>query len=233
MDEKKALFRELFLRNAGYCEPEYNMPVIYNQAIDLTDVKLIGCHNIKKNDYKHSDCGVHFYKWDDKLERFYSKPFAYLERLRQYRFVLTPDFSLFLTMNVNAQRMNVFRNRWCGNFWQRNGLCVIPSACWGGKETFSWCNAGLPKNGTVAVSTLGTFKNNTKTFLDGYFNLIEQKSPKTVLCYGKVHQEMQGTSTLVPCVHEAQIAKIEAEFERDRNLYPHFLFDLEELGYER
>ena len=41
------------------------MPVIYKEDIDLQDVKLIGCHNIKKNDTKHSQYGVHFYKWDD------------------------------------------------------------------------------------------------------------------------------------------------------------------------
>ncbi len=232
MYKDKILMRELFLRNTGFCDSEHNMPVIYKEDIDLQNVKLIGCHNIKKNDTKHSDFGVHFYKWDCKLERFYNQPFKYLDVLRQYKFVLTPDFSLFLNMNINVQRMNVFRSRWCGNFWQRNGLCVIPSAGWGGKETFSWCNAGLPKNGTIAVSTLGTFKEHTSAFLDGYFNLIEQKTPKNILCYGKVHAEMQGTARIIPCIYEAQIAKWEAEFELERQLYPHSLFDMEVLKHE-
>ena len=225
--------RELFLRNAGYCEKEYNMPVIYKETIDLTNIKLIGCHNIKKNDNKHADYGVHFYKWDNVLERFYYNPFKYLEILKQYRFVQTPDFSVFLCMNPNVQRMNIFRARWMGNFYQRYGLNVIPSAGWGGKETFSWCNAGLPENATIAVSTLGTFKENKQRFLDGYFNLIKQKSPENILCYGTVHPEMEGTSNIISCVHEGRIAKYEAQLEKERTMYEHSLFDLEELGYER
>lgn len=221
-------FRELFLRNAGYCESKNDFPVIYREEFNLDSVKLIGCHNIKKNDFNHQDCGVHFYKWDNKLEKFYKNPYQSLEILKQYKFVLTPDFSVFLLMNLNVQRMNIFRNRWCGNFWQRNGLTVYPSAAWGGKETFSWCNAGLPEHGTIAVSTLGTFKENKQTFLDGYFNLLKQKSPENILCYGKVHQEMKGTCNIISCIHEAKIAKQEAELNMFKRLYPHSLFEFEE-----
>lgn len=232
MYKDKILMRELFLRNGGYCEKKYNMPVIYKETIDLSNIKLIGCHNTRKKDRKHYDCGVHFYKWDDKLTRYYNHPFKYLNILRQYRFALTPDFSLFLRMNPNVQRMHIFMGRWIGNFNQRNGIHVIPSAGWGGKETFAWCNAGLPENATIAVSTLGTFKENKTNFLDGYFNLIEQKSPELILCYGGVHPEMHGTSKIIQCIHEAELAKREAEFERDKRLYERFLFDLEELGNE-
>ena len=55
MFKGKILMRELFLRNGGYCEKDFNMPVIYKETIDLSNIKLIGCHNVRRGDRKHSD----------------------------------------------------------------------------------------------------------------------------------------------------------------------------------
>lgn len=80
----------------------------------------------------------------------------------------------------------------------------------------------------ISVSTLGTFKENKQTFLDGYFNLLKQKSPENILCYGKVHQEMERTCNIISCIYEAEISKQEAEFNMFKRLYPHSLFEFEE-----
>ena len=176
-DEK---FRELILRDAGYCDNDYGMPEIIKEEFNLDKIKLIGCHNIKKSDSAHKECGVHFYKWDDKLERFFKNPFKYIEILKQYKFMFTPDYSVYLCSNQNVQRFNIFKSRWVGNFFQRHGCVVYPGAGWGEKGTFSWCFAGLPYNGTFSISTLGTFTEYKKAFLDGYFELLKQKNPENI-----------------------------------------------------
>lgn len=223
------MFRELILRNSGYCGNDYGMPEIIKEDFHLEQVKLIGCQNIKNNDVKHKDYGVHFFKWDDKLERFYKNPYKHIEKLKQYKFMLTPDYSVYLHSNPNVQRYNIFRSRWVGNFSQRKGCIVYPGAGWGGKETFSWCFAGLPYNGTLSISTLGTFKEHKKGFLDGYFELLKQKNPENIICYGKVHPEMEGTCNIIPCLHEAQIIKEEKKLEESLKNYQYLLFDKEVL----
>lgn len=135
---------------------------------------------------------------------------------------------MFTDMNINKQRFAVFMNRWCGNFWQRNGLKVIPAVGWGSKESFEFCFSGIQENSIVAISTLGTFKDNKQSFLNGYFELQKQKNPKTILCYGKLHEEMKNNKKIIQCLHEGEISKAEARFERDKKLYQNYLFPLEE-----
>ena len=230
---KDEYFRELVLRNAGICENEFGIPEILREEFNLTEIKLIGCHNTKQNDFTHKDYGVHFYKWDDKLECYWKNPYKYIERFKQYKFIFTPDFSVYLHSNPNIQRFNIFRSRWIGNFNQRHGCVVYPGAGWGGKETFSWCFAGLPNNGTFSISTIGTFTEHKKGFLDGYFELLKQKNPENILCYGKVHKEMEGTCNIISCLHEAEIVNAQKEFERSKLLYQNLLFSEEELYGKR
>lgn len=222
-------FRELILRDAGYCGNDYGMPEIIKEEFEFTKIDLIGCQNVKNNDTEHNGCGVHFYKWDDKLEKFYKNPYRYIELLKQYKFMFTPDFSIYLLSNPNVQRFNIFRSRWVGNFFQRKGCIVYPGAGWGGKETFSWCFAGLPCNGTLSISTLGTFAEHKKAFLDGYFELLKQKNPENILCYGKVHREMEGTCNIISCLHEAELINAERKFKEELKLYRNLLFDMGEL----
>lgn len=99
----------------------------------------------------------------------------------------------------------------------------------GGKETFSWCFAGLPCNGTLSISTLGTFAEHKKAFLDGYFELLKQKNPENILCYGKVHREMEGTCNIISCLHEAELINAERKFKEELKLYRNLLFDMGEL----
>lgn len=53
-----------------------------------------------------------------------------LPRLSQYKFLLTPDYSLYADMPRAVQLYNVFRNRWRGAYWQAQGLTVIPTISW-------------------------------------------------------------------------------------------------------
>ena len=227
------LFRELILRNAGYCENDFGMPEIIKEEFNLNELQLIGCHNIKKNDVFHKNCGVHFYKWDDKLERFYKNPQKYIDILKQYKFIFTPDYSIYICSNPNVQRFNVFRSRWVGNYYQRKGLVVYPGAGWGGKETFSWCFAGLPYNATLSISTLGTFREHKKAFLDGYFELLKQKKPENILCYGNVHREMEGSCNIISCLHEAEVINSVKEYEKEQMLYRNLLFNREQIYGKR
>ena len=96
---------------------------------------------------------VHFFLYDYRFERVWEKPDTVLEKLRPYRAVLSPDFSMYLEMAQVLQLYNVFRNRWCGAYWASQGLRVVPTVSWGDETTFDFCFAGIEKGSVVAVST--------------------------------------------------------------------------------
>lgn len=66
-----------------------------------------------------------------------------------------PDFSMYSDLPLAIQIYNTFRRRWCGAFWQEQGLNVIPSVCWGTSESYDFCFEGIEKGSIVAVLSFG------------------------------------------------------------------------------
>lgn len=50
--------------------------------------------------------------YDYKFENIWKKPDEYVEKLKKYKAVLSPDFSMYIEMNKALQLYNTFRNRW-------------------------------------------------------------------------------------------------------------------------
>lgn len=92
-----------FLRNSFYPLGKYDITALYKQETDTGSLLLIGFHNTKIHDAQNADKAVHFYIDDYKFECIWNRPERYLRRLSQYRFVLTPDFSLYTNMPLAMQ----------------------------------------------------------------------------------------------------------------------------------
>lgn len=74
----------------------YQMPTL--TAINHTVNDLQGFNYVlNKPDYSK---GVHFYLDDYQFERIWQRPEYYIDKLKQFDCVLTPDFSLYLDMPV-------------------------------------------------------------------------------------------------------------------------------------
>jgi len=82
---------------------------------------------------------------------------------------------------------NVYRSRLVAHYWQQQGLTVIPTLQWAEPRTFEFCFDGIPKNGTVAVSTLGAAKHKVskEIWKIGMKEAIRRIHPKTILLYGR------------------------------------------------
>ena len=106
---------------------------------DFSQLRLIGFDKTNLENNNHLDRMVHFFLYDYKFERVWKNPDTDIERLRRYRAVLTPDFSMYLEMAPILQLYNTFRNRWCGAYWASKGLRVIPTVSWGGESTLYFC----------------------------------------------------------------------------------------------
>ncbi len=141
---------------------------------------------------------AHFYYDDFKFISAWREPDKYIERLRMFKAVVSPDFSLYTDFPRALQILSCYRRQWCGAYWQLQGLNVIPDVVWGDKESFSYCFEGIPKKSTVAVSTVGV-KNDKNwngadddIFKAGYMEMMNRLEPTTVMFYGDMIDGLPG-----------------------------------------
>lgn len=128
----------------------------------------------------------HFFIDDYQFERVWNSPERYLDCLKGYDCVLTPDFSLYMDMPLPMQVWNLYRSRALGRFWQSRGLRVVPTLSWAQPETYPWAFGGLPRRSTVAVSTVGVKGDDEATgvWFDGMAEAMRALKPRRVLLYG-------------------------------------------------
>ncbi|CAB1245656.1 conserved protein of unknown function [Ruminococcaceae bacterium BL-4] len=163
---------------------------------------LVGFDKIGLNDTKHFNRMVHFFLYDYKFERVWKNPDTDLEKLKHYRAVLSPDFSIYVEMAPVLQLTNTFRNRWCGAYFASKGIRVIPTVSWGNENTFEFCFDGIEKGSTVAVSTYmvsehDNHQDQKEFFLKGYNEMLRRIEPEKIICYNEPFPEMQGNIVFV------------------------------------
>ncbi|NCB26310.1 MAG: DUF4417 domain-containing protein [Bacteroidia bacterium] len=183
--------KQCLLRNEYSCDGKWEVPVIHRQLFFPKNIQLIACDHICiKAKAEDVSKGVHFFAEDYKLDRYYAHPKQYIQRLAQYAFVLTPDFSLYPEMPIAVQAFNVFRNRWCGAMWQEYGLLVVPTIGWDSSKSFDFCFDGVEEGTIVAISTLGALKRK-QLFMEGYTEMKRHIRPSNIICLGKAFPEIE------------------------------------------
>ena len=183
-------FLEQNILNLAYAQfkgvGKYDIPSIDPVHIDnLADIPIQGFNYALKE--KHPEnVGVHFFLHDYQFERVWNYPDRYVECLKKFAFVLAPDFSPCGTMPKALKIYNVYCKMWCARYWQEHGITVIPTVTWGYDEDLEWCLAGIPKNGTIAISTMGEGRWANHESLKFNWEYIRWKlNPETILLYGK------------------------------------------------
>lgn len=188
----EARSKQTFLRNEFDAFGKWNIPVIHKNKLDLANVNLISYTDIKTNDVdENKQKGVHFYIDDYRMEGLYYNPTKSLHRLAQYKFLISPDYSLYKDMPKAVQLFNVFRSRWCGAFWQSKGITVVSNVGWGDASTFDYCFDGIEEGSVVAVGMIGC-KHSKLAFMRGYNEMLKRIKPSAIICFGSPFVEMQG-----------------------------------------
>lgn len=98
---------------------------VVDQLSDLGKTILWSYHNRVEDP---SDCGLHFFTDDYRLERIWADPFRFAEAFRPFRYVMLPDFSIFTDMAPAMQDWNFYRSRLLGSIFESYGIPVIPTA---------------------------------------------------------------------------------------------------------
>lgn len=160
---------------------ESGWPIV--QPIDARPCKLI-TFCIGSGD---KDGYAHFFIDDYRFERLWNQPERYVDALKKYDGVLSPDFSLYADMPLPMQVWNSYRSKALACYWQRCGMNVIPTLCWSDERSYDFAFRGIPQRSTVAVSTVGVVRSREARimFEQGLREAIAQLLPQRVLWYGK------------------------------------------------
>ena len=181
----------LFLRNEFESENLWGFPIVKKQELDLNNIDLIACSDTSSQDVSNLHKGVHFFTDDYRFESLYTHPERSFKKFSTYRFLLTPDYSLYSEMKPWRQIESIGKARWVGAYWQSKGLTVIPTISWAQPSSFRFCFDGIQKKSIVAIGMIGC-KRQKIAFMKGYNAMLESIKPSAIICFGKPFPEMKG-----------------------------------------
>ena len=175
---------------AGYFDIPQLEPTHESEVDDI--IEWIG-FNYVLTDKNPEGKAVHFFIDDYQFERIWKHPEKYVEKLKQYSCVLTPDFSPFADMPMATQIFNHYRKHWIGCFLQQCGVKVVPTIRASRDErSLEWYLDGEPEGGVVAISSMWTQDEQAKAYFLIEFEMMMQKlKPEKVFVYGREVEELE------------------------------------------
>lgn len=196
-----------FLRNQYAGVGRFELPLVRKQVIDLSCIQLIACTNTRANEREFASYGVHFFVDDYKFNKLYEAPEKSYPIYSQYRFCLTPDYSVYGEMPIWRQIQSVAHGRWCGAWWQGKGMTVIPTISWAQYSSYDFCFDGVEQGSIVAISTYAC-RRERLAFLRGCDAMLEHINPEAIICYGEPFPYMRGNLLPVKVCHPRQFHRV-------------------------
>lgn len=177
----KDVFRAFLVGDAEY-EGKIEIPLI--RRVNILPNKLISfSKSLCSNEY---DAFIRFYEDDVNFERIWNKPNKYLEILKKFTGIISPDFSLYRDMPLVMQEWNTYRGRAIASWLQNKGIPVIPNVRWSDERSFEFCCLGTPSRSTISIGSHGCIKNtkDREYFKQGLEYVINRLVPHTIIVYG-------------------------------------------------
>jgi len=178
-----------------YSDNYYGIPLIRNSHIPLDDLpETLVPYNLARSmdstDPELKKAGIHFFIDDYRFEVVWNRPAYSLKYFDKFETVFSPGWSLYLDYPLSVNLWNTYRNRWCGAYWQKNGIeRVIPTIFWADERSYDFAFLGVEKGSIVATSTQGIrdpehwVTGNWERFEHGYREMIRQIEPSLVISY--------------------------------------------------
>lgn len=129
---------------------------------------------------------------------------------------MCPDHSLFIEEDLFSflNKQSIYRSRFAGACCQARGFDVIPTASWGGADSFEYCFEGLPENSVIALCGIGIdFCRNAQDLWEyGVRELEARLSPKYLIVCGN-ERKVPGLSTPVMFIPPHIVTKFKSRKE--------------------
>lgn len=178
------------VQNAEF-DGKFELPIVYQEKEEIIPLDMIPFD--KRNKYKEqNDLFIHFFINDEKFVQLLSNPNKYIEELKSFKGVISPDFSLYRDMPYLEQASNTYINRSLGHYMQSQGIYVIPNVRWSDRRSFDYCFDGLEIGGIYCISTHGCIKRKVDQhyFEQGLEEFIKRLKPKKVLVHGAMPEDI-------------------------------------------
>ena len=155
----------------------------------------------KRSKMTHCNQMLVFYEKDPEFRELVSIPQKYDEEIKGYRYVSTPDCSLYRDMPLIFQLANIAVSRSIGYHFQEEGKYVIPNVRWGDERTYTDlifeippAFAGIPKNDIVSIGSYGCCQSaEDKYYLkNGLKAMLDYLKPEAVIVYGSFNPKAFG-----------------------------------------
>lgn len=187
-------FADINFLNTGYGIFEgtgkYDIPTI-KPVYELPEIREWIGFNYVLTDKDPAGKAVHFFLDDYQFERLWNRPKQYIDKLRQYVCVCSPDFSPMPHMPFATQIFNHYRKHWVAAFLQENGVTVIPTVRAASDEkSFEYAFEGEPQESIVMYSAQWTQnKDNIKISQKEYDEMIKRLNPSKIFVYQSSDKE--------------------------------------------
>ena len=184
---------------------EYDIPELEPiYEYEIGDIKEWIGFNYVLSDKEPEGKAVHFFIDDYQFNRIWNNPEKYVDKLRKYEAVLTPDFSPYADMPMATQIFNHYRKHWVGRYLQENGVKVVPTIRASKDDrSFKWYLDGEPKGGVVCISSMWTSKEDDREYFIKEYNQMYQKlKPSKIYIYGNKIDGLKGNIEYIPTFTE-------------------------------
>lgn len=168
---------------------KYDIPEIL-PVYELPEIKEWIGFNYVLSDNDPEGKAVHFFIDDYQFERLWNNPAKYVDKLKQYVCVASPDFSPYGDMPLILQIYNHYRKHWIARYLQDQGVTVIPTIrCSTDKRSLDWFLDGEPKNSIVVYSTMwASLDDGVGVTMEKEFKkMVKTLDPKKIYVYGQLY----------------------------------------------
>ncbi len=148
-----------------------------------------------KNDF------VCFYENDINFREILINTEEYVDDLKRFPGIVTPDCSLYLDAPLCVQIADIYLNRAVGYYLSQQGLYVVPNIRWGDERTYKSdflgekvAFQGVDKHSIVSIGTYGQIKSaeSKRCFREGLEEMLKELEPEVVLVYGAMPDKIFG-----------------------------------------
>ncbi len=168
------------------------VPIIDGYEVtDELPERIIAFHEAMSVSQTDFDAIVHFYISDDLFFRLFRDPDKYVPRLKQFKYVISPDLSQYIEMPHFSRYNNNCQNKAMAQYLQRQGVNIIANVTWSLPDSYEYCFVGIPKGTTIAINSNGVNASTDTKYLwyRGYEEAVSQLQPTRIIRYG---QKMEG-----------------------------------------
>jgi hypothetical protein len=156
--------------------------------------------SIRERSWDKSDF-VCFYEHDINFREILTHTEEYVEDLKQYPGIITPDCSLYIDAPLCIQIADIYLNRAIGYYLKQQGIYVIPNIRWGDERTYTTelfdekvAFQGVDKHSIVSIGTYGQIQTaeSKRYFREGLIEMLNELEPEIVLVYGSMPDKIFG-----------------------------------------